>query len=78
MKEILEAIIKNLVNDENEVSITEETLENSTIEFKVKVSKDDMGKVIGKQGRTANAIRTLMKSLAGKESKKINIEFVED
>ena len=78
MKEILEAIIKNLVNEENEVNITEETLENSTIEFKVKVSKDDMGKVIGKQGRTANAIRTLMKSLAGKESKKINIEFVED
>lgn len=77
MKEILETIITNLVNDTESVNITEEITENS-IELKVKISKDDMGKIIGKQGRTANAIRTLMKSLAGKENKKINIEFVEE
>ena len=76
MKEILETIITNLVNDTESVNITEEITENA-IELKVKVSKDDMGKVIGKQGRTANAIRTLMKSVAGKENKKINIEFVD-
>ena len=77
MKEILETIITNLVNDTESVNITEEITENA-IELKVKVSKDDMGKVIGKQGRTANAIRTLMKSFAGKENKKINVEFVEE
>jgi len=77
MKEILETIIKNLVNDEESVTITEEISEKS-IELKVKVSKDDMGKVIGKQGKTANAIRTIIKSFAGKENKKINIEFVEE
>ena len=77
MKEILETIITNLVNNTESVNITEEITENA-IELKVKVSKDDMGKVIGKQGRTANAIRILMKSLAGKENKKINIEFVEE
>ena len=77
MKEILETIITNLVSDTESVNITEEITENA-IELKVKVSKDDMGKVIGKQGRTANAIRILMKSLAGKENKKINIEFVEE
>ena len=77
MKEILETIITNLVNNTESVNITEEITENA-IELKVKVSKDDMGKVIGKQGRTANAIRTLMKSFAGKENKKINVEFVEE
>lgn len=77
MKEILETIITNLVNNTESVNITEEITENA-IELKVKVSKEDMGKVIGKQGKTANAIRILMKSLAGKENKKINIEFVEE
>jgi hypothetical protein len=77
MKEILETIITNLVNDTESVNVTEEITENA-IELKVKVSKDDMGKVIGKQGRTANAIRILTKSFAGKENKKINVEFVEE
>ena len=60
MKEILETIITNLVSDTESVNITEEITENA-IELKVKVSKDDMGKVIGKQGRTENALRILMK-----------------
>ena len=59
MKEFLEAIIVNLVNDKDSIVITEEQKEN-LVEYKVKVASDDMGKVIGKQGKTANAIRTLI------------------
>ena len=76
MKEILKTIIENLVDDTESIEITEKE-NNKIIELQVRISKDDMGKVIGKQGRTANAIRILMKSLAGKENKKINIEFVD-
>ena len=74
MKEVLELIITNLVNNKEEVSI-EETVNNKTINYKVKVSKDDMGKVIGKQGRVAKSIRTVMKSVSAKEGKKVNIDF---
>lgn len=76
MKEILKTIIESLVDDIESIEITE-TGNDKTVELQVKISKDDMGKVIGKQGRTANAIRTLMKSIAGKDNKKINIEFVD-
>ena len=76
MKEFLEAIIVNLVNDKGSIVITDEQKEN-LVEYKVKVASDDMGKVIGKQGKTANAIRTLIKSLAGAQNKKVNIEFVD-
>ena len=76
MKEILEVVIKSLVDDIEKVSITEK---NSAkfISYEVKVAKDDMGKVIGKQGKMAKAIRTVMKSIATKENKKINIEFLD-
>lgn len=76
MKQILELIITNLVNNKEEVSI-EETVIDNNIDFKVKVSKDDMGKVIGKQGRVAKSIRNVMKSVSAKEGKKVNIEFVD-
>ena len=76
MKEILKTIIENLVDDTESIEIFEKE-DNNIIELQVKISKHDMGKVIGKQGKTANAIRTLMKSVAGKENKKINIEFVD-
>lgn len=77
MKEILETIIKSLVEDENGVIITEKEDEKYH-DFEVKVANQDMGKVIGKQGRVAKSIRTVMKSIAGKEHKKVNIEFLED
>ena len=65
MKDVLESIIKNLVSDQNEVSINEIQGEKSII-FEVKVAESDMGKIIGKQGRVAKAIRTIMKALASK------------
>ena len=77
MKDVLELIIANLVDNKDEISI-EEVSNEKTIEFKVKVAPDDMGKVIGKQGRVAKSIRTVMKSVAGKEGKKVNVEFIEE
>lgn len=76
MKETLELIIKSLVNDESAVSINEIDGEKSVI-FEVKVAEADMGKVIGKEGKIAKSIRTIMKSLAAKEEKRINIEFID-
>ena len=75
MKDVLESIIKNLVSDQNEVSINEIQGEKSII-FEVKVEESDMGKIIGKQGRVAKAIRTIMKALASKEEKRVTIEFI--
>ena len=72
MKETLELII----NDKEAVSINEIDGEKSVI-FEVKVAENDMGKVIGKEGRIAKAIRTIMKSLAAKEEKRITIEFID-
>ena len=77
MKEMLEIIIKNLVANPEQVTITEEQKQN-TINFSVKVANEDMGKVIGKQGRIAKAIRTVSKAIATKENRKVNIEFVEE
>ena len=76
MKETLELIINSLVNDKEAVSINEIDGEKSVI-FEVKVAENDMGKVIGKEGRIAKAIRTVMKSLAAKEEKRITIEFID-
>ena len=76
MKEILETLIKSLVEKQNEVTIPEKPEEKQTI-YEVKVAESDMGKVIGKQGRVAKSIRTIMKSIAGKEHKKIVIEFLD-
>ncbi len=75
MKEILQTIISNLVDDKQAIEIKELDGEKSII-FEVKVAEKDMGKVIGKQGRLAQSIRTVMKAVAGKEQKKVTIEFI--
>lgn len=76
MEEILKVIISNLVENKDAVNITKKETEKNTT-FEVKVAKEDMGKVIGRQGRLAHSIRTVMKSVATKEHKKVIVEFVE-
>ena len=76
MKETLETIILSLVEEKSGVHIEEKNDEKS-ISFEVKVADKDMGKVIGKEGKIAKSIRTVMKAVAGKERKKVSIEFVE-
>ena len=75
MEEILKVIISNLVENKDEINITKKETEKNTT-FEVKVAKEDMGKVIGRQGRLAHSIRTVMKSVAGKEHKKVTVEFI--
>ncbi|MCI8291114.1 MAG: KH domain-containing protein [Clostridia bacterium] len=76
MKEILEVVIKNLVQDIDSVSI-EEITENNELKFEVRVDQKDMGRVIGKKGKIAQSIRTVMKAIAAKENKKVVIEFID-
>lgn len=76
MEEILKTIIENLVDNKEQVQITRVDDERGIL-LKVKVDQEDMGNVIGKQGRTAKAIRTVMKSITAKEHKKVGIIFEE-
>ena len=75
MKEILETIILNLVDNKDAVEIKELEGEK-TIIFEVKVAESDMGKIIGRQGKLAKSIRTVVRAVAGKEQKKVSVEFV--
>ena len=76
MKDLLLIITKNLVEKPNEVEVTEERGEG-TITLKLKVAPEDMGKVIGKQGRIARATRTVLKAAAIQEEKKVVVEIVQ-
>ena len=75
MKEILETIITSLVDNKEAVEIKETENENQIV-FEVKVAQEDMGKVIGRQGRIAKSIRTVIKATANKEQKRATVEFV--
>lgn len=75
MKEVLETIILNLVDNKDSVEIKEIDDEKS-ITFEVRVAENDMGKIIGRQGRLAKSIRTVIKSMAGKEQKRVSVEFI--
>ncbi|QNU65361.1 KH domain-containing protein [Ruminiclostridium herbifermentans] len=76
MKELLENIAKALVDYPEEVFVNEIQNEKSII-LELKVSKDDMGKVIGKQGRIAKAIRTVVKAAAVKDNRRVVVDIVQ-
>lgn len=76
MKDILNSIIINLVENKESVSITETEKEDETL-YEVVVAEADKGRVIGKQGRVAKSIRTVMRAIAFKEKKNIYIKFVD-
>ncbi len=75
MKELVEFIAKSLVDSPDEVKVTEVEHERSTI-LELRVAQDDMGKVIGKQGKIAQSIRTLTKATAAKEGKRVGVEIM--
>ena len=76
MKEVLEIIAKALVDNPDRVDITEIGNEDSTITLELRVAESDMGKVIGKQGRIAKALRTVVKAAASRENKKVSVDIV--
>lgn len=74
MKELVEVMAKSLVNDPSAV-VVEETTGTTTV-LRLHVASEDMGKVIGKQGRIAKAIRTVMKAVATRENVKVIVEII--
>ena len=75
MKELVEYIAKSIVSLPNDVKVTEETEENRLV-IKLEVAVDDKGRVIGKQGRVAEAMRTLLRVAATKEGVRVRLEIV--
>lgn len=75
MKELLEVLAKALVDEPESVSVTEKD-NGQTVVLELKVADGDMGKVIGRQGRIAKSIRTVMKAAANRENKRVVVEIV--
>ncbi len=76
MKELLVSIVKGLVDDPSAIEVTvDEKNEEGVIVYHLHVSENDMGRVIGKQGRIAKAIRTVMRAAAAKNDEKIQVEI---
>ena len=76
MKELVEVITKALVDHPDEVVVTEKQEEKATV-VEVHVAESDMGKVIGKQGRIAKAIRSVVKAAAAKEDRKVIVDIAD-
>jgi predicted RNA-binding protein YlqC (UPF0109 family) len=76
MKDLVEYIAKSLVDDPASVEVTETATGSSAIILELRVAPDDMGRVIGKSGRVANAIRALLRVVAAKEGKRVTLEIV--
>jgi hypothetical protein len=75
MKQLVENIVKALVDYPEQVQINE-TVGESIVILEISVASDDIGKVIGKEGRIANAIRTVVKAAAAKNDKKVTVEIM--
>ena len=76
MKDLIEFISKALVDKPDEVEVTEVTGDQTTV-IELKVAQEDLGKVIGKQGKTARAIRTILSAASTKLKKRAHLEIIE-
>ena len=76
MKELIEHIARALVEKPADVSVTEVPKDNAFI-LELRVAKEDLGRVIGKQGRTVRAMRTLLAAIATKQQKRVSLEIIE-
>jgi predicted RNA-binding protein YlqC (UPF0109 family) len=76
MKDLLILIVKQLVDHPDDVNVNEISGEQTSV-FELRVNKEDLGKVIGKQGRTARAIRTLLSAAAVKDQKRVMLEIID-
>ena len=75
MKELVEVIAKSLVDHPEDVRVEEEQ-EDRQVTLELRVDEDDMGKVIGRQGRIAKAMRTVVKAAATRENKKVSVDII--
>jgi predicted RNA-binding protein YlqC (UPF0109 family) len=76
MKDLLDFIVKKLVDHPEEVAIAEVSGEQTFV-YELRVNKEDLGKVIGKQGRTARALRTVLSAASAKENKRVMLEIID-
>ncbi len=76
MKDLIERIVRALVDNPEEVTVTAIEGNQATV-LELKVAKEDLGKIIGKQGRTAKSLRTIVGAASGKERKRVVLEIVE-
>jgi uncharacterized protein len=76
MKELIEFVVKALVDDPSAIDIKEVAGDKITI-YELRAAKSDIGKVIGKRGRTASAIRTLMNAVSARQGKRAVLEIIE-
>ena len=77
MKEVIEYIVKSIVEDENAVNVNVEENENGETIVHIFVAEGDMGRVIGKSGKVAGSIRTIAKSISQKDHRKVFVKFGE-
>jgi len=77
MRDLLEYLVKGLVDDPSKVSVEQFEEDDGTVVLELAVAEDDYGKVIGRGGRTANALRTVVKAAAVKENRRVLIDIVD-
>jgi len=77
MKDFIEFIAKHLVDNPDQVNVDEKESEDNKVLLSLKVQSDDVGKVIGKQGKTAQAMRTLLTAIAAKDGKRAMLEILD-
>ncbi len=77
MRELVEVIVKGVVDNKEEVVVTETAKDDGTVELLISVNPDEIGKVIGKQGKVIKSIRTIAKSMSIKSDKKYFVEIAE-
>jgi predicted RNA-binding protein YlqC (UPF0109 family) len=77
MKELLEYLARALVDDPQAVEVEQFEEDDGTVVLELAVAEDDYGKVIGRSGRTANALRTVVKAAAVKENRRVLVDIVE-
>jgi uncharacterized protein len=77
MKELVQYLAKSLVNNPDAVEVRQSEA-NTAAFFELRVAKDDLGRIIGKQGRTARSIRTILNAAASKTNRKVILEIIEE
>lgn len=77
MKELVEYLAKSLVSNPDAVEVKETQGDTASV-FELKVAKEDLGRIIGKQGRTARSIRTILNAAASRTNRKVVLEIVEE
>ena len=77
MKELVQYLVQSIVNQPDAVEVTETQDDNASV-MELKVAKEDLGRIIGKQGRTANSLRTILNAAAARADRKIVLEIIDE